>query len=79
MIKLKESQIWESEHGVIQIQKMGKNSFNFRGIVFEKKNNILNFVTIVYNEKDRLVNFIESLNMKEVNKKLIVKQREIQC
>ena len=76
MVQLKESQIWESDKCVIQIQKMGENCFSFRGIIFTKLNDLtLNFNNVIYNEKNRLVKFIENLNMKEVNKKLIVREK----
>lgn len=77
MLKLEDSQIWESARGIIQIQKMGRNCFDFRGIIFEKrKDGTLNFANILYNEKNRLVDFIEGLEMKKVTKKIIAKQKE---
>ncbi len=75
MINLEDSQVWECKTGVVQVQAMGKEFVDFRGIIFSKnKNGSLNFASILYNEKDRLVDFIESLNMKTLGKRIITKE-----
>jgi len=77
MQQLKDSQIWESERCIVQIQKMGKSTFDFRGIIFEKNSDgILKFNNVIYNEKNRLIDFINSLNMRAVKKKIITKERD---
>ena len=75
--ELEDSQIWERERCVVQIQLMGKSSFDFRGVIFEKsKDGTLKFNNVLYNEKNRLIDFIKNLNMKVVKKKIIVKERD---
>ena len=77
MVELRDSQIWESERCIIQIQAMGKSTFDFRGIIFEKKRDgTLNFVNILFNEKNRLIDFIKSLKMQEVKKRIITRKRD---
>lgn len=77
MQQLEDSQIWESKRCVIQIQKMGKSTFDFRGIIFEKNNDgNLRFNNVIYNEKNRLVDFIKSLNMKIIKKNIITEERD---
>lgn len=77
MHKLEDSQIWESEKCIIQIQSLGKGIFDFKGIIFEKnKDEILRFNNVLYNEKNRLIEFIKSLNMKLVEKKIITKRKK---
>lgn len=77
MIKLEDSQIWESDRCIIQIQSAGEYCFGFKGIIFEKDNNgSLKFNGILFNEKDRLGDFIKDLNMKLTKKRIITKERE---
>jgi len=77
MIKLEDSQVWECETGVIQVQAMGKAFGDFRGVIFSRrKNGSLHFINIIYNEKNRLVDFIESLNMKSLEKRIIIKEKD---
>jgi len=77
MIKLEDSQIWESDRCILQIQLAGKCCFDFKGIIFEKnKNGSLKFNNILFNEKDRLGDFIKGLNMKLTKKRIITKERK---
>lgn len=72
MIQLKDTQIWESEKGVICIQSSGKSCFDFKGVIFSKKNDgNLVFLNVIFNERNRLIKLIENLKMQEVNKKII--------
>ena len=76
MIKLQDSQIWECETGVVQVQKMGKAFGDFRGIVFKKDaDGAIHYVSMLYNEKDRLAEFIKSLNMKNTGKRIVTKEK----
>jgi len=76
MEKLKDSQIWESDKCIIQIQERGKAAFDFMAVIFEKKSDgSLKFNNILFNEKNRILNFIEHLNMQEVGKKIITRKR----
>ena len=77
MINLEDSQVWECETGVIQVQSMGKAFGDFRGVIFSKKKcGSLHFVNILFNEKNRLVDFIASLNMQCVGKRIITKEND---
>ena len=74
MIKLKDSQIWESDRCVVQIQKKGKIAFDFMAVVFEKQDNgVLKFNNVLYNENDRIEKFITHLKMKEIKKRIVTK------
>ena len=76
MYPLKDSQIWESDRCIVQIQSLGENIFDFRGIIFEKKKDgTLKFNNVIYNEKNRLVDFMISLNMKPAKKKIVTKDK----
>ncbi len=76
MLQLEDSQVWESDHCVVQIQSMGKKAFDFRGVIFSKnKSGMLKFTSVIYNEKNRLEKFILSLDMNPVEKKIITKER----
>jgi len=77
MIKLEDSQIWESARCIIQIQLAGKDCFGFKGIIFEKdEDKSLKFNNVLFNEKNRLEDFIKDLNMKLTKKRIITKERE---
>lgn len=77
MINLEDSQVWECETGVVQVQAMGKAFGDFRGIIFSKnKKGSLQFRYVTFNEKNRLVNLIESLNMKCIGKRIITKEKD---
>jgi len=77
MIKLEDSQVWECETGVIQVQAMGKAFGDFRGVIFsKKKSGSLHFLNIIFNEKNRLVDLIASLDMNCVGKRIITKEKD---
>ena len=77
MIKLEDSQIWECETGVVQVQAMGKSFGDFRGIIFsKKKDGSIHYVSMMYNEKNRLIEFIKSLNMINADKRIITKEKD---
>jgi len=76
MIKLEDSQIWESDTGVVQVQAMGKSFGDFRGIIFSKKGDgSIHYVSMIFNEKNRLVDFIESLNMTNTGRSIITREK----
>lgn len=78
MVRLKDSQIWESERCVIQIQTRGKAVFDFMAVIFQKSNDgILTFNNVMYNEDNRIEKFIEHLKMKEVKKKIVTRKKNV--
>jgi len=77
MVKLEDSQIWESKKCIIQIQFAGKACFGFKGVIFEKTaDDDLRFNNILFNDKNRLEDFIKNLNMKLVRKRIITRERK---
>lgn len=78
MIKLEDSQIWESDRCVIQVQVRGKAVFDFMAVIFQKNDDgILTFNNVMYNENNRIEKFIKHLNMNLVNKKIVTREKNV--